>query len=143
VSVTVKEVDPKKRRISLSIKEAEGDPWLDAADRFPVGKVVRGIVEKKEAFGIFVQLFPGVTGLMPKSKIRRSPNAGTVEHLKEGDSIAVTVEEIQADARKITLAPADEAEEGQWKEFGQSEAAAPPMSDLAEKLRRAMEKKKK
>ena len=141
VSVTVKEVDPKKRRISLSLKEAEGDPWLEAADRFPVGKVSRGTVEKKEAFGLFVRLLPGVTGLLPKSKIRRSPNAGAVEQLKEGDPITVTVEEVQTDARKITLAPADEAEEGQWKEFGRSEAAA-PMSDLAEKLKRAMEKKK-
>jgi small subunit ribosomal protein S1 len=142
VSVTVREVDPKKRRISLSLKEAEGDPWLEAADRFPVGKVVRGTVEKKEAFGIFVTLLPGITGLLPKSKIRRAPKAGAVEQLKEGDPIAVTVDEIQTNARKITLAPADEAEEGKWKEFRQNEAAA-PMSDLAEKLKQAMEKNKK
>jgi len=141
VSVTVKEVDPKKRRISLSLKEAEGDPWLEAADRFPVGQVVRGTVEKKESFGIFVTLLPGITGLLPKSKLRRAPGAGSVEQLKEGDPITVTVEEIQTANRKITLAPADEAEEGKWKEFRHNEADA-PMSDLAEKLKQAMEKKK-
>ncbi len=143
VSVTVKEVDPKKRRISLSLKEAEGDPWLEAAERFPVGQVVRGTVEKKEAFGIFVTLLPGITGLLPKSKLRRAPKGGAFDQLKEGDPVAVTVEEIQTESRKITLGPADEAEEGKWKEFRQSESAAAPMSDLAEKLKQAMEKKKK
>ncbi len=141
VSVMIKEVDPRKRRISLSLKEAAGDPWLDAAERFPVGQVVRGTVEKKETFGIFVTLLPGVTGLLPRSNIRRAANAGAVEHLKEGDPIAVTVAEVKQDARKITLAPADEAEEGKWKEFRQGDAAA-PMSDLAEKLKAAMEKNK-
>ena len=142
VSVTVKEVNPQKRRISLSIKEAEGDPWLEAAERFAVGQVVLGTVEKKEPFGLFVSLLPGITGLLPKSKIRRSPKAGAVEQLKEGDSVAVAVEEVRPDDRKITLAPADEAEEHRWKEFGRKGGAA-PMSDLAEKLQKAMEGKKR
>ena len=51
ISVVVKEVDIVKRRVSLSIRDAEGDPWLDVTDKFTVGQTVSATVEKKEKFG--------------------------------------------------------------------------------------------
>ena len=62
VTVVVKVVEPEKRRISLSLRDAEGDPWSEVLERFPAGKRVEGVIEKKEKFGYFVRLAPGITG---------------------------------------------------------------------------------
>ncbi len=142
VSVLIKELDPQGRRISLSIRDAEGDPWLEVSDKFRVGQLVDGTLEKKEKFGYFVTLSPGITGLLPKSKFSRAEKPGSIEQLKQGDSIVVLVEEIHPLGRKITLAPGDAKNEGDWKDFAKQKEAA-PMSDLAEKLRQAMEAKNK
>jgi small subunit ribosomal protein S1 len=137
VSVLVKELDPKARRISLSIRAAEGDPWLEVSDKFRVGQVITGTLEKKEKFGYFISLAPGITGLLPKSKISASEKPAAIEGLKVGDPLAVTVEAIRLPERKISLAPGDATDEGTWKNFA---PAAPnePVGDLAEKLRQAM-----
>jgi len=142
VSVLVKEIDVNARRISLSIRDAEGDPWLEVPDKFSVGQVVNGTLEKKEKFGYFVTLLPGVTGLLPKSKLSGSQKAAAMERLKPGDSMAVLVEEIQPGQRKITLAPGDAENEGAWRDFAEGEETT-PMSDLAEKLQQAMTGKNK
>jgi len=141
VSVMIKEVDAKGRRISLSIRDALGDPWLEVPERFSVGQIVIGILEKKEKFGYFVSLAPGITGLLPKSKFSGAEKPGLIEQMKAGDPIAVTVEEIHPLDRKITLAPGDAKEEDAWKSFAQAAIPA-PVSDLADKLRQAMESKK-
>ena len=51
VSVLIKEVDLEKRRISLSIRDAEGDPWIDVSEKYTAGQAIEGILEKKESFG--------------------------------------------------------------------------------------------
>ena len=140
--VLIKEIDATKRRVSLSMRDAAGDPWLEVSDKFSVGQVVQGPLEKKEKFGYFISLSPGITGLMPKSKISGSQNPGLIEQLKEGASITVTVEEIHPLDRKITLVPGDAQADGAWKDFAQAETAA-PMSDLAAKLQQAMASKNK
>ena len=137
VSVLVKEIDPKGRRVSLSIRDAEGDPWLEVSEKFRVGQVVTGTLEKKEKFGYFITLAPGITGLMPKSKIGAAEKPAAIEALKVGDTLPVAVESIRARERKISLAPGDATEEGAWKNFTQA-ASPKPVSDLAEKLRQAM-----
>ena len=140
VSVLVKELDSKGRRISLSIKDAQGDPWLEVSDKFSIGQTVKGTLEKKEKFGYFVSLAPGITGLMPISKISGAEKPGLIEQLKIGDSLVVIVEGILPGERKITLAPTDSKDEGAWKNFAQTETSL-PKSDLAEKLHRAIKSK--
>jgi len=137
VSVLVKELDAKGRRISLSIRDAQGDPWLEVSDKFSVGQVVKGTLEKKEKFGYFVLLAPGITGLLPKSKISGAEKPGLIEQLKVGDSIVVAVEGIHPGERKITLAPGDAKDEGAWKNFAQVETPL-AKGDLAFKLQQAM-----
>ena len=137
VSVLVKELDAKGRRISLSIRDAQGDPWLEVSDKFSVGQVVKGTLEKKEKFGYFISLAPGITGLLPKSKISGAEKPELIEQLKVGDSIVVAVEGIHPGERKITLAPGDPKDEGAWKNFAQAETPL-PKSDLADKLQQAM-----
>jgi len=137
VSVLVKEIDAKGRRISLSIRDAQGDPWLEVSDKFRVGQVVKGTLEKKEKFGYFVSLAPGITGLLPKSKISGAEKPALMEQLNVGDSLVVIVEEIHPRERKITLNPGDSKDDGAWKNFAQSETPL-SNSDLAEKLQKAM-----
>jgi len=142
VSVLIKEIDVEARRASLSMRDAEGDPWLEVPGKFRVGQVVNGTLEKKEKFGYFVTLLPGVTGLLPKSKLSGTRKAAALDQLKPGDSMAVLVEEIQPRERRITLAPGDAGNEGAWKDFAEGENTT-PMSDLAEKLQQAMAGKNK
>jgi small subunit ribosomal protein S1 len=139
VPVVVKAIDVPRRRISLSIKDAEGDPWLEVPERYKTGQSLQGILEKKEKFGYFVSLEPGVTGLIPLSKIRELQKPSLVEKLKEGDSIQVFVERIQVEERKITLAPADVEDEKHWQRFVQG--AEKPSGILAQKLKQALEEK--
>jgi small subunit ribosomal protein S1 len=139
VDVMIKEVDGENHKISLSIKDAEGDPWIDIENKYPLGKPVTGIVEKKERFGWFIQLEPGITGLMPKSRVDKVPDPAVIEKLSAGDKIIVKTEEINATERRITLAPAGEADDD-WRQYT---TEAKVMSPLAAKLQAAIDKKKK
>ena len=140
VSVMIKEIDLEKRRISLSIRDAEGDPWVDIDERYKIGQTVEGVLEKKEKFGYFINLEPGITGLLPKSNLNKATKPSELEKLKEGDAIAIRVEAMSPNERKITLTPADTAEEQNWQSF--SDAATSSLGVLGEKLQRAMDKKK-
>jgi small subunit ribosomal protein S1 len=146
ISVVVKEVDSAKRRISLSIRDAEGDPWVDVTDKFTVGQKVGATVEKKEKFGFFVTLTPGIVGLLPKSVLKESPNAARIEALKHGDAIDVVIAAIKADERKISLGLTDSEGEDNWRTFApKSESASSgnsAMGSLGEMLNEALKKGK-
>ena len=142
ISVLVKDVDLQKRRISLSLREAEGDPWLDVAAKYTVGQKISGTVEKQEAFGIFITLSPGIVGLLPKSVLRQSPHASKLESLKPGDSIDVLIAAVKANERKISLELGDSAEESNWREFSSKQSdSTPSLGSLGEKLAEALKKK--
>jgi small subunit ribosomal protein S1 len=144
VSVAVKEVDAQRRRISLSIRDAEGDPWAQVADKYTVGRTVTGTVEKRQPFGLFVRLEPGITGLLPKSKLHRFSDPGRIESLKEGERLVVVVEEINPADRKITLGPGDAQEAGDWQRYSPSSGeGGRSMGLLAEKLQQAMHRKER
>jgi small subunit ribosomal protein S1 len=140
VEVMIKELDPERRRISLSMKDAEGDPWIEAPEKYSIGKSVPGIIEKKERFGFFIELEPGITGLLPKSKISSHHKPALLEKLREGDAIAVIIEEIHPDERKITLSPGDAMDEEDWRSFAQDKKKS--MGSLGEKLQQALKDKK-
>lgn len=139
VGVMIKDIDAKARRISLSMKDVEGDPWLEVGERYHVGQRLRGRIEKREGFGIFVSLEPGVTGLLPKSTLERSPDAQSLARLREGDTIAVTIQTINAEERKITLGPGDGGEETDWRAF--TDKGASSMGSLGAKLKKALDAK--
>lgn len=111
VQVVVKDVDVEQRRIGLSLREAQGDPWSTAHERYTPGAVVTGTLEKREQFGLFVNLEPGITGLLPKSLLSKAEDPAALESLKPGDQLQVRVEVLDQDARKATLAPSEVKEE--------------------------------
>ena len=134
VAVTIKKVDSIKKRISLSMKDAQGDPWINIKQKYIVGKIYSGRIEKKEQFGYFINLEPGIVGLLPKSKINSAPNASEIEKLKTDDIITVKVEEIHADNRKITLGVESSGDD--WKKFAPKteSSSSGTLGDLGEKL---------
>ncbi|MFP4347112.1 MAG: 30S ribosomal protein S1 [Thermodesulfobacteriota bacterium] len=136
VDVTIKDVDLENRRISLSIRDAAGDPWIGIKDKYPVGTRMEGTLEKKERFGYFITLEPGITGLMPRSRISKSAAASALDKLKVGDPISILVEEIHPSDRKITLAPGDAGEEGDWRDYAKGKEKS--LGSLGEKLQQAM-----
>ena len=141
IMVMVKEFDLDRKRISLSIKDAEGDPWADIEEKFKPGKTVQGRVEKKEGFGIFVNLAPGITGLLPKSKIAASEKAAQIDALKPGAAITVTIDGVNARERKISLGTGDAADDQGWQEF--AGGTADTMGSLGDQLQKALSQQKK
>jgi small subunit ribosomal protein S1 len=141
IMVMVKEFDLDRKRISLSIKDAEGDPWADIEEKFKPGRAVQGRVEKKEGFGIFVNLAPGITGLLPKSKIAASEKAARIDALKPGAAITVTIDGINARERKISLGTGDAADDQGWQEYAGGTTNS--MGSLGDQLQKALSRQKK
>ena len=141
IMVVVKEFDLDRKRISLSIKDAEGDPWADIEDKFKPGRTVQGRVEKKEGFGIFVNLAPGITGLLPKSKIAASEKAAQIEALKPGAAITVTIDGVNARERKISLGAGDASDDQGWQEF--AGGSTDTLGSLGDQLKKALSQQKK
>ncbi len=146
VSVKIKSIDPEARRIGLSMKDAEGDPWMDVEEKYQAGQKVEGTVEKQEQFGIFIQLEPGITGLLPKSVIARSEKPAAYEKLHAGDTVEIVIAMVKAGERKISLTTGDAQEDGDWKEFAPKKkadsAGSGGMGLLGAALQDAMNKKK-
>jgi len=148
VSVMIKEMDPEKRRISLSMRDAEGNPWDSVDDLLVEGGELTGTVEKRAPFGLFVALSPGITGLMANSVIQGSPSRKTLERLNPGEAIAVRVQSVDKANRRISLSPAgediaaDDKGEKDWKKHAAPKPAAPSLGSLGVALQAAIKKKK-
>lgn len=139
VRVTIKEIFPEKRRLSLSLRDAGEDPWTDVAERFPVGTPVRGTVEQRASFGLFIELAPGVTGLMPNALIASSKKASNLAKLTPGESVDLFVQALNNEQRRITLAPEDcPANEDQgWKRYNKGIDSAGNLGIMAQALQNA------
>ncbi|WP_300121357.1 30S ribosomal protein S1 [uncultured Enterococcus sp.] len=103
VNVLVLSVDPATDRISLSIKDTLPGPWDGIEDKAPVGSVLTGTVKRLTSFGAFVELFPGVEGLVHISQIAHKHIATPHEVLSEGDEVKVKVLEVNPENQRIAL----------------------------------------
>lgn len=103
VQVKVLSVDPEKERISLSIKDTLPGPWSDIEDKAAVGTVLDGTVKRLTSFGAFVEVFPGVEGLVHISQISHKHIATPHEVLHEGDEVKVKVLEVNPEEHRIAL----------------------------------------
>ncbi|WDP89611.1 MAG: 30S ribosomal protein S1 [Desulfobacter sp.] len=142
VQVVIKAIDMDAKRISLSMKDAAGDPWTGASAKYAPGTVVEGTMEKKEGFGLFIRLEPGITGLMPMSNIRQSEAGAKYESLKPGETAAVLVQEVDEEKRRITLASPEQKDSGNWKQFAGAQKSA-SFGTMESLFREAMAKKEK
>ena len=106
--------DPKRPdRISLSLKALAKDPWDDVPKKYAAGARAAGKVVRVEAFGAFVELEPGIEGLVHISELAQGK---LVHHAREvakvGQPMEVVVRELDTERRRISLEPADLDEEG-------------------------------
>jgi len=124
VQVKILKVEEAEGRlkISLSIKQAGGveDPWVQIPQKYPAGTILNGIVEKREAYGLFINIIPGVNGLLPKSKWRDVADSKPFENAKPGDILKVRVDEIKYEERKVSLGLATEEADESWREHKNS-----------------------
>lgn len=149
VSVKIREINPEAKKISLSLREAEGDPWQDAAERFNAGQVVTGTVESYGPHGLFVDLAPGITGLLPQGALKNTRNSTNYTKLKKGDSVEVVIRSVDSGQRRISLMPKDandvqSADDTSWKAHASAKPASTgkDLGVMAQALRDAFQKKK-
>ncbi len=108
VMVKVLRIDEAKRQLTLSLKALEGDPWAAVPGRLRDRLVVRGRAVRATDFGVFVELLPGVDGLLHVSEIPRSRQATMREAVAAGAEITVMIVGIDTGKRRIALALAPE-----------------------------------
>jgi small subunit ribosomal protein S1 len=101
--------DPSKRardteQITLSLKALERDPWEEAVTRLQPGTVVRGKIARAEVFGAFVEVSPGVEGLLHISELGSDRSLRHArDAVKPGDTLDVTVLSVDREKRRISL----------------------------------------
>jgi small subunit ribosomal protein S1 len=103
IKVKVLKVDPQNERISLSIKAAQPGPWDAVSNKFAVGDVVTGTVKRLVPFGAFVEIAPGVEGLVHISQISHSHIATPGEVLKEGQEVKIKVLDVNPGEKRVSL----------------------------------------
>ncbi|HET7342177.1 MAG TPA: S1 RNA-binding domain-containing protein [Methylomirabilota bacterium] len=108
VTVKVLRIDEAKGKLTLSLRALEEDPWTAAAARLRERQVVRGRAVRSTAFGVFVELLPGVDGLLHASEIPRHRQAALRDAVAAGAELDVLIVSIDAGKRRVGLALAPE-----------------------------------
>jgi small subunit ribosomal protein S1 len=103
VSVKVLKMDAEKNRISLGLKQLVKSPWDKLADDFSVGSTVNGKVTRIQEFGAFVELAPGVEGLVHVSELSPNRVRRVADIVKPGQEVEVQILSIDADQQRVSL----------------------------------------
>jgi len=100
----VREVDAKRQRISLTLREVpEDDPWKGVGGRFPEGEMVEGTVESVAPFGVFINIAPGLTGLLPNSQTGLPRGTNAARAFTPGQQVKVQVLSVDSRRKRISL----------------------------------------
>ncbi|NQU76086.1 MAG: S1 RNA-binding domain-containing protein [Planctomycetes bacterium] len=127
VKVRVLSVDTERQRISLSLKRVGDDPWIGASHRWPADSVVDGIVSRLTEFGAFVELTPGVEGLVHISEFSHQHVRAAGDVVSEGQTVQAKVLSVDEDRRRISLSiKALAAQQAAQDQGGQVETTPPP-----------------
>ena len=136
IDVTVLKFDPETERVSLGHKQLQDDPWVLAPERYPVGQRLSGKVVSLTDYGAFVELEPGVEGLIHVSEMSWSKR---VQHpsklMNVGDSVESMVLGVDRDARRISLG-LKQIETNPWQKLAEK---YPVGSQLTGKVRNLTE----
>jgi small subunit ribosomal protein S1 len=123
VKVVVLKVDREHRKLSLGLKQLQASPWDNIDQRYPIGTIVKGKVTKLMEFGAFVELEPGVEGLIHISELAPQRVRRVGDIVKPDQEVQVTVLRIDPAARKMSLSlkaalakPAEEEAEAEETE---------------------------
>ncbi len=103
VSVKVLDIDRDRQRISLGLKQTQSDPWQQVIDAYQEGDVVEGRVTKVVTFGAFIEILPGVEGLVHISELAQHHVENPREIVSQGEVVKVKIIEMDADRRRLSL----------------------------------------
>ena len=103
IQVKILDVTPEKEKISLSIRQAQPNPWSLVEKNFAVNQIVKGKVTRIVSFGAFIELTPGVEGLVHISQLADFHVKHPSEVLQEGDEVEAKILEINMENKRISL----------------------------------------
>jgi len=126
VEVVVHRIDRDARKVTLSLRQLKASPWDTAHLNYPEGTVLTGPVTRIEPFGAFVELEPGVEGLIHISELAPTRVRSPHEVVKLGEPIQVKVLRVDRDERKIALSVKAVKEAEKLAEEAAADSAAPP-----------------
>src|SRR2546426_26205 len=137
LEVKVLDIDWDRERISLGLKQLQSYPWKDVAEKYPVGTRVSGKVVSITNYGAFIELEPGIDGLIHISDMSWTKR---VQHpsevVKKGDSVDVVILNVDAENKRISLG-LKQATEDPWLRIGET---YPVGTELRGKVVRLMDK---
>src|ERR1700730_1484922 len=136
VKVQIIRINPETQRISLGIKQLEADPWQGIAAKYPVGSRFKGTVTNITDYGAFVELEPGVEGLIHVSEMswtKKNIHPGKI--ISTSQEVEVQVLEVDPDKRRISLG-LKQTQENPWVAFA---ANHPPGSNIEGQIRNITE----
>ncbi|GAO73806.1 RNA binding S1 domain-containing protein [Meiothermus ruber H328] len=103
VEAQVLRIDPEERRLSLGLKQTQPDPWKSLPDRYPPGTPVKGKVTGLTDFGVFVEIEPGIEGLIHVSELAYERVEKPSEIFKKGDEVEAAILQIDPVEQRISL----------------------------------------
>src|ERR687889_370694 len=137
IEAVVLKVDPNEEKISLGMKQTEQDPWVVLPYKYPVGTRINGKVRNLTSFGAFVEIEPGIDGLIHISDMSWTKR---VQHpsevVKKGDTVDVVILNIDSENKRISLG-LKQAEEDPWLRIGET---YPVGTELRGRVVRLMDK---
>ncbi len=140
VQVRVEEVDTASGKVTVSMRDLMPNPWDEVATRYPPQSVVRGRVTRIVDYGAFVELEPGVEGLLHISEISHRRVWRVTDHLQEGQEIEVEVLSCDPQARRISLTR--KPIERRAEEQARAQAEAQRQQEEEQRLAEQVQKKK-
>jgi small subunit ribosomal protein S1 len=133
VDVKVLDIDRERQRISLGLKQTQTDPWQQVLESYNEGDVVAGKVTKVVTFGAFVEILPGVEGLVHISELAQHHVENPREVVSQGDTVNVRILEVDAERRRLSLS-LKRVEDGMPVQPKPGDEALPPAIDLSENV---------
>ncbi|MBP2625622.1 MAG: 4-hydroxy-3-methylbut-2-enyl diphosphate reductase [Firmicutes bacterium] len=117
VQVTVLKIDNAGKRISLSLKQAGRDPWLDVVEQFSINKIVTATISRITTFGAFAELVPGVEGLIHVSEMSDQRVQKVEEIVSVGQQVTVKILDINKENKRIALSISKAKEDVEREEY--------------------------
>lgn len=140
--IQIKDADTNRPRITLSYKDSAADPWLNIGDKFAEGTQVCGQITRIAPFGAFVEIAPGLEGLVHVSEIAYQRVENPADALNEGEFVDVKILSIDTDKKKISLSIKQLSEDPR-KAQREAERAARQAAMTEEELKAEADRKAK
>ncbi|MCL5981691.1 MAG: 30S ribosomal protein S1, partial [Firmicutes bacterium] len=132
VEVKIIELVPERERIGLSIRQAQPDPWTEVARKFKPGDAVEGRITRLVNFGAFVELIPGVEGLVHISQLANHHVKQPSEVVSEGQDVKVKILDINTAAKRVSLSMREAAPRSKKEPVQQHVSDAAPALTLGD-----------